>query len=56
MENAPEFALSCPIPIQRTPTVQMAHGGGGKLMHQLVEKMFFNAFANESLAAVRRGL
>ncbi len=43
------FALSCPIPIDRYPTVTLAHGGGGKLMHQLIESMFVTAFKNEIL-------
>ena len=35
--------LSCPIPLQRYPHILMAHGGGGKLMQQLVQ-MFLAAF------------
>lgn len=35
--------LSCPIPLQRYPHVLMAHGGGGKLMQQLIQ-MFLTAF------------
>src|SRR4030065_1555708 len=30
--------------------VEIAHGGGGRAMAQLVEEMFFAAFANEHLA------
>ena len=41
-----EFNLSCPFPIQNYPQVLMAHGGGGKLMHQLISKMFLPAFRN----------
>ncbi|HTL57260.1 MAG TPA: hydrogenase expression/formation protein HypE [Candidatus Limnocylindrales bacterium] len=47
--SAPEldgFTLSCPFPIQNYPQVLMAHGGGGKLMHQLIGKMFLPAFRN----------
>ena len=40
---------SCPIPIQQYPHVLMAHGGGGKLMHQLIGKMFLTAFTNPLL-------
>ncbi|GAB4383383.1 MAG: hydrogenase expression/formation protein HypE [Elainellaceae cyanobacterium] len=39
-----EFTLSCPIPIQQYPTILLAHGGGGKLMHQLIERMFLPTF------------
>lgn len=45
-----EFTLQCPIPISDYPKVLLAHGGGGKLMHQLIEKMFSTAFRNELLA------
>ncbi len=44
-----DFALTCPIPIQQYPTVVMAHGGGGRLMHQLIEKMFVATFGGEAL-------
>jgi hydrogenase expression/formation protein HypE len=46
-----DFTAACPIPIQEYPRIQLAHGGGGKLMHQLVEKMFLKAFGNENLGA-----
>src|SRR5437763_16254331 len=46
MSSAPEFTFSCPFPIQNYPQVLMAHGGGGKLMHQLIGKMFLPAFHN----------
>ncbi len=39
-----EFNLSCPVPISNYPTVTLAHGGGGTLMHELIEKMFRKAF------------
>lgn len=44
-----DFTLSCPIPISDYPTVLLAHGGGGKLMHQLIEKIFGSAFQNPYL-------
>jgi hydrogenase expression/formation protein HypE len=34
------FNLICPVPIQDYPKVLLAHGGGGKLMNQLIQKMF----------------
>jgi hydrogenase expression/formation protein HypE len=39
----------CPIPIEQYPNVLMAHGGGGKLTHQLIEKIFLPAFGNPVL-------
>lgn len=49
MQDNAEFTLACPIPIQQYPHVLMAHGGGGKLMHQLLEKIFMPAFDNSML-------
>ncbi|HSB12628.1 MAG TPA: hydrogenase expression/formation protein HypE [Blastocatellia bacterium] len=49
MTAVKEFLLSCPIPIDQYPTVLLAHGGGGKLMHQLIETMFVPAFNNSLL-------
>jgi hydrogenase expression/formation protein HypE len=42
--NATDFLASCPIPIQQYPHVLMAHGGGGKLMHQLISQIFLPTF------------
>ncbi|MBI4971461.1 MAG: hydrogenase expression/formation protein HypE [Candidatus Omnitrophica bacterium] len=50
-EKVNEFTSSCPIPIQKYPNVTLAHGGGGKLTHQLIEKMFIPAFKNSLLGA-----
>jgi hydrogenase expression/formation protein HypE len=44
-----DFNLSCPIPINEYPIITMAHGSGGVLSHDLVEKMFRTAFENEYL-------
>lgn len=45
-----DFQLSCPIPIHEYPIITMAHGSGGLLSHQLIEKMFMPAFRNEILS------
>lgn len=37
--------MTCPIPISDYPQILLAHGGGGKLMHQLIEKMFVATFS-----------
>jgi hydrogenase expression/formation protein HypE len=37
--------LSCPIPLSDYATVQLAHGGGGRVMRNLIESMFLPAFA-----------
>ncbi len=38
------FNISCPIPLDKYPQVLLAHGGGGKLMQQLLDQMFFPVF------------
>lgn len=45
----------CPIPISDYPNVLLAHGGGGKLMHQLIEAMFVATFNNPLLSARHDG-
>jgi hydrogenase expression/formation protein HypE len=50
-----DFTLACPIPIEQYPRVLLAHGGGGKLMHQLIEGMFVKAFGNPALDARHDG-
>lgn len=47
--------LSCPLPLADYPTIQLAHGGGGKLMQQLIEGLFAPAFANPLLAELHDG-
>jgi hydrogenase expression/formation protein HypE len=49
MSSDSTFSLSCPFPIQNYPNVLLAHGGGGKLMHQLIGKMIVPAFQNPLL-------
>ncbi|MBL7052216.1 MAG: hydrogenase expression/formation protein HypE [Candidatus Marinimicrobia bacterium] len=43
------FTTTCPLPIEDYPNVMLAHGGGGKLMKNLIEKMFIPAFSNDIL-------
>lgn len=49
------FELSCPIPLTQYPHVVMAHGGGGRLMQQLIDRLFRAAFADPALAAAHDG-
>jgi hydrogenase expression/formation protein HypE len=35
-----DFALSCPAPLPERERVLMAHGGGGRLMRELIENLF----------------
>ncbi len=41
----PELQFTCPVPLNDHATVQMAHGGGGRLMRSLIENLFLSAFA-----------
>lgn len=45
----------CPIPISDYPTVLLAHGGGGKLSQQLIQRMFLESFRNPQLEALHDG-
>jgi hydrogenase expression/formation protein HypE len=44
-----EFNPACPLPNSQYPHVLMAHGGGGTLMHRLLEDVFGRAFSNPIL-------
>ncbi|MCE5228580.1 hydrogenase expression/formation protein HypE [bacterium] len=41
--------LTCPAPVADPTLVTMAHGGGGRLMHQLIERVFMDVFKNDYL-------
>jgi hydrogenase expression/formation protein HypE len=45
----------CPVPIEQYPHVLLAHGGGGRLMHQLIENMFLPLFRNPFLESRHDG-
>ncbi len=47
-----ELTLSCPMPLRDHPTVQMAHGGGGRMMQELIEGLFLPGFAPAGEPAV----
>jgi len=49
-----EVNLSCPVP-RAADVVLLAHGGGGKLTNQLIERIFLPAFACGPLAARHDG-
>ncbi len=42
-------SFTCPLPAGGHKNILLAHGGGGKLMHQLLERLIFPAFKNEYL-------
>src|SRR5579871_666960 len=43
------FTLNCPVPRVADDRIVLAHGGGGRLTHQLIEKIFIPAFSNSML-------
>ncbi len=47
--------FACPLPISRYPKVLLAHGGGGRLSHDLVEQLFLPAFRNPLLEPLHDG-
>jgi hydrogenase expression/formation protein HypE len=48
-DSSREFTWSCPPLFRDSDRILLAHGGGGRLMQQLLEKVFLPAFANEAL-------
>ncbi|BDU72877.1 hydrogenase expression/formation protein HypE [Mesoterricola silvestris] len=43
-----DIQLNCPVPL-RHDTIQMAHGGGGRMMRELLESVLLPAFRSEAL-------
>ncbi|MDZ7267529.1 MAG: hydrogenase expression/formation protein HypE [candidate division KSB1 bacterium] len=44
-----EFNLQCPLPISQHDTIQLGHGSGGKMMNDLIARLFLWAFENPYL-------
>lgn len=55
MTDPPAFELNCPLPFEQPERVLLAHGGGGRLMQNLLQDTLFPAFANPFLAAAHDG-
>jgi len=41
--------LNCPVPIMNHKTVQLGHGSGGKMSHDLISRLFLPRFSNDLL-------
>ncbi len=54
MNNKP-FEPACPLPLSTKNTIQLAHGGGGRLMQELIQNVFMRAFQNPILALMHDG-
>ena len=50
-----DLNLSCPVPHAPDTTVTLAHGSGGRLMHQLIGKIFLSAFTDPALHEAHDG-
>lgn len=58
MKNIPSvdsLGLNCPVPITEYKSVLLAHGSGGKLTHQMIEKIFLPQFRNPLLEPLHDG-
>lgn len=53
--NQKPFEPSCPLPVSEPETVLLAHGGGGRLMRELIQETFVRAFDNPLLAFLHDG-
>jgi hydrogenase expression/formation protein HypE len=49
MAEVKDFRLQCPAPLNDTDHVQLAHGGGGRRMHELLEGLLLPSFSNDML-------
>ena len=55
--NKPNLSggFSCPGPLTETPTIQLAHGGGGRQSQRLMEQVFLPLFDNPELRRLHDG-
>jgi hydrogenase expression/formation protein HypE len=47
--------FTCPLPLTEYKNVLLAHGGGGKLSHQMIQKIFISQFKNDLLDPLHDG-
>ncbi len=45
----------CPLPLSDYPMILLAHGGGGRLMHDLIDSVFAEAFGRDRLDSEHDG-
>ena len=55
MSEKPSFALSCPVPITGHDVITLGHGGGGRLMHSLLDRVVLPAFGNQPIESRHDG-
>ena len=49
MAEVKSFQLQCPAPLNESEHVQLAHGGGGRRMHELLEGLLLPSFSSQQL-------
>lgn len=49
-ERKAATAPQCPLPFSDSDCITLAHGGGGRMTHQLISRIFYPAFQNPLLA------
>jgi hydrogenase expression/formation protein HypE len=47
--------FACPLPLTEYRNILLAHGGGGKLTHQLINEVFLSQFKNDLLSQLHDG-
>ncbi len=55
VETLQSFSLNCPAPLTAHATIQMAHGGGGRMSQRLIADVFTRAFDNPWLRELHDG-
>jgi len=50
-----DFSAACPVPFGNQDHVTLAHGGGGRMMHALLERVVLPAFGNQPLPSRHDG-
>jgi len=55
MTDRKSFEPVCPLPVSDKKSVQLAHGGGGRLMQELIQDVFLRAFHNPLLDFLHDG-
>jgi len=55
MTEGSGFPLTCPLPGGEGDVIELAHGGGGLLMHRLIDRVFRPAFATSPSDLVHDG-
>ncbi len=49
MPDPKDFQLQCSVPLNDSERVQLAHGGGGRRMHELLEGLLLPSFSSQQL-------